>query len=71
MLAPRGRARADTRAMKRSNAPNLQRIAYHEGQLLSARDLGDDAAYESRLRGLHVRLLAYPNSRGGLGASSP
>ena len=43
--------------MRRSNAPNLQRIAYHEGQLLSARDLGDDAAYESRLRGLHVRGL--------------
>lgn len=41
--------------MKGSNAPNLHRIAYHEGQLLTARDLRDDAAYESRLRGLHVR----------------
>lgn len=34
-----------------------QRIRYFDGQLLTARDLQDDVAYEARMRGLHVRAL--------------
>ncbi|MBP8001026.1 MAG: hypothetical protein KA314_02930 [Chloroflexi bacterium] len=34
-----------------------QRIRYFDGQLLTARDLRDDVAYEARMRGLHVRAL--------------
>jgi len=34
-----------------------QRIGYFDGQLLTDRDLQDDAAFESRLRGLHVRAM--------------
>lgn len=36
---------------------NTQRIGYFDGQLLTARDLEDDAAFESRFRQLHVRAL--------------
>jgi hypothetical protein len=35
----------------------VQRLHYFTGQLLTARDLQDDAAFESRLRGLHVNLV--------------
>ena len=34
-----------------------QRIGYRHGQVLAARDLQEDAAYEARMRGLHVRTL--------------
>lgn len=34
-----------------------QRIGYYQGQLLKARDLQDDVAYQARLRGLHVRAM--------------
>jgi hypothetical protein len=34
-----------------------ERLQFLEGGLLSARDLQDDVAYESRMRGLHVRVL--------------
>jgi hypothetical protein len=34
-----------------------ERLQFLEGGLLTARDLRDDVAYESRMRGLHVRVL--------------
>ena len=38
-------------------ASGAERIRYFEGQALLARDLSDDAAWESTLRGLHVRAV--------------
>jgi len=36
---------------------SMERIGYYDSQLLSARDLQDDAAYQARMRGLHVRYI--------------
>jgi hypothetical protein len=38
-------------------ASGTERLRFHEGALLRADDLRDDVAYESRMRGLHVRVL--------------
>ena len=43
--------------MARKQQNGTQRIRYFDGQLLTARDLQDDVAYEARMRGLHVRAL--------------
>lgn len=41
--------------MSRSHSPVTQRLRYFEGQPLAAADMQDDADFEQRLRGLHVR----------------
>lgn len=43
--------------MMQKQQNGTQRIRYFDGQLLTARDLQDDVAYEARMRGLHVRAL--------------
>lgn len=43
--------------MAKKGQSRTERLSYQDGQLLSARDLRDDVAFESRLRGLHVRAL--------------
>lgn len=43
--------------MTGSGQNGTQRVRHFEGELLTARDLQDDVAYETRLRGLHVRAL--------------
>ncbi|MFN0147231.1 MAG: hypothetical protein ACKVT1_12035 [Dehalococcoidia bacterium] len=43
--------------MNRSSTPTTGRIRHFEGQALVAPDLQDEADYETRLRGLHVRAM--------------
>jgi hypothetical protein len=43
--------------MATNQRTQTQRLQYFEGQLLTARDLQDDAAFETRLRGLHVNIV--------------
>lgn len=43
--------------MANGQRTQTQRLQYFEGQLLTARDLQDDAAFETRLRGLHVNVV--------------
>lgn len=43
--------------MATNQRTQTQRLQYFQGQLLTARDLQDEAAYESRLRGLHVNIV--------------
>lgn len=43
--------------MANGQRTTTQRLQYFQGQLLTARDLQDEAAFETRLRGLHVNLV--------------
>lgn len=43
--------------MKQPQSPAVSRIGYYHGQQLAARDLQDEADFESRMRGLHMRGL--------------
>jgi hypothetical protein len=43
--------------MKHTHRPALERVSFHDGQLLAARDLRDAQSYEARLLEQHIRGL--------------